>query len=50
MGCPLIENLDWLSLIITPLSVLILRRSHMLLSSDIQCGQSPHSPVNTSRA
>jgi len=34
----------------TPRSVLILSRSHMLLSSDLQCAQSPHSPVNTGRA
>ena len=31
------------------LSVFILSRSHMLLSSDLQCLHSPHSPVNTGR-
>ena len=50
MGCPFLENLDWPSWIMTPLSVLILSSSHMLLSSDLQWAQSPHSPVNTGRA
>lgn len=46
-GEPFMENLDFPSLSMTPLSVLILSRSHMLLSSDWQCLHSPHSPVNT---
>lgn len=49
IGFPLIENLDFPSLSITPLSVFILSRSHILLSSDLQCLHSPHSPVNTGR-
>lgn len=47
MGFPLMENLDFPSASIWPLSVLILRRSHMLLSSDLQWRHSLHSPVNT---
>lgn len=49
IGFPLIENRDCPSPIITPLSVLIRRRSHMLLSSDLQWAHSLHSPVNTGR-
>lgn len=49
MGFPLIENLVFPSASIWPLSVLILRRSHMLLSSDLQWRHSLHSPVNTGR-
>lgn len=47
IGVPLMENLLLPSLCMTPLSVSIRSRSHMLLSSDLQCAQSPHSPVNT---
>lgn len=49
MGCPFLENLVFPSLIITPRSVLIRRRSHILLSSDWQWRHSPHSPVKTGR-
>lgn len=49
MGCPFLENLVLPSLIITPRSVLIRRRSHILLSSDWQWLQSPHSPVKIGR-
>lgn len=49
IGFPLIENLDFPSFSMTPRSVFILRRSHILLSSDLQCRQSLHSPVNTGR-
>lgn len=49
IGFPLIRNLDLPSPIMTPLSVFILSRSHMLLSSDLQCRHSLHSPVKTGR-
>ena len=47
IGLPLIENLDLPSLIMTSLAGFTLNKSHILLSSDLQCGHSPHSPVNT---
>ena len=49
IGWPLMEKRDLPSPIITPRSTLILRRSHMLLSSDLQWAHSLHSPVNTGR-
>lgn len=49
MGFPLAVNLVLPSLSMTFLSVFIRRRSHMLLSSDLQCRHSLHSPVNTGR-
>lgn len=37
IGSPLIENLDFPSASMTPLNGFVLKRSHMLLSSDLQC-------------